>query len=259
MADFSFNNNFSSGDFCSGFFDPFSRDLGPCNGNSRDESSSVPQSLVLDSEKGELVKAPVKAGKKSVPEEKVIAALKSHSEAERRRRKRINAHLDTLRTLLPCREKMDKATLLGEVIRQVKELKKNATEASKGFVVPMDDDEVRVEPCDDAANGIFSFEALICCDYRPELLTDLRQALDALPIKMVKSEISTLGNRLKNHFVFTGCRSSAHVDEAEARQLLACSIQQALNSVLEKAPTSAEYSPYSTFQSPQQEAKDLLL
>ncbi|XWS15829.1 hypothetical protein CRYUN_Cryun34aG0035200 [Craigia yunnanensis] len=246
MAAYSFNNNFSSGDCYSGFLDPFSRDFDPYNGSSHGGSLPVSQSLVLDSEQGELVMAPVKVGKKSVPEEKAIAALKSHSEAERRRRERINAHLDTLRTLLPFREKMDKATLLGEVIRQVKELKKNATEASKDFLVPMDDDEVRVEACDDEANGTFCFEASICCDYRPELLTDLRQALDALPIKIVKAEISTLGNRLKNHFVLTGCRSSAHVDDAEARQFLASSINQALNSVLEKASTSPEYSPCST-------------
>ncbi|XVF27508.1 hypothetical protein REPUB_Repub14bG0113500 [Reevesia pubescens] len=251
MAAHSFNNNFSSGNCYSGFFDPFSRDLGPCNEISPGGSLSVTlsQSLVLDSEKGELVNTPVKVGKKSLSDDKVIAALKSHSEAERRRRERINAHLDTLRTLLPCKEKMDKATLLGEVIRQVKELKKNATEASKGCLVPMDDDEVKVEACDDEANGIFSFKASICCDYRPQLLTDLRQALDALSIKIVKAEISTLGSRLKNDFVFTGCRSTAvHVDDdAEARRFLACSIQQALNSVLEKASTSPEFSPYSTF------------
>ncbi|XVE88189.1 hypothetical protein DITRI_Ditri19aG0048800 [Diplodiscus trichospermus] len=248
MAAYSFNNNFSSGNCYSGFYDPFSRDLGSYNGISHGGSLSVSQSLVLDSEKGELVKAPVKVGKKNVSEEKVIAALKNHSEAERRRRERINAHLDTLRTLLPRREKMDKATLLGEVIKQVKELKKNATEASKGFLVPMDDDEVRVEPCDDEAGGTFSFKASICCGYRPDLLTDLRQAIDALPIKMVKAEISTLGSRLKNDFVFTGSRSGAHVDDAEARRFLACSIHQALNSVIEKASTSQEYSPCSTFQ-----------
>ncbi|KAK5836598.1 hypothetical protein PVK06_012392 [Gossypium arboreum] len=87
------------GNCYSGFLDPFSRDLGPCNG--------ISQSLVLDNEKSELVvKSPVKVGKKSVAEEKVIAALKSHSEVERRRRERINAHLDTLRTLLPYRKKV---------------------------------------------------------------------------------------------------------------------------------------------------------
>ncbi|XVF87345.1 hypothetical protein PTKIN_Ptkin18bG0112700 [Pterospermum kingtungense] len=259
MAAYSFNNNFSSsGDCYSGFFDPFSRDLGQCNGIISSHGGSLnvsqKQSLVLDSEKGELVKAPVKVGKKSVSDEKSIAALKNHSEAERRRRERINAHLDTLRSLLPFRGKMDKATLLGEVIRQVKELKKNAAEASKDYLVPMDDDEVRVETRDDdEANGAFSFEASICCDYRPGLLTDIRHAIESLPIKMVNAEISTLGGRLKNYFVFTCCRSNTpHVDDAETRRFLARSIHQALNSVLEKASTPPEYSPCSTFPSKRQ-------
>lgn len=64
-------------------------------------------SLVLDSEKGELVKAPARVGKKEISEAKALAALKNHSEAERRRRERINAHLATLRGLVPCTEKVD--------------------------------------------------------------------------------------------------------------------------------------------------------
>lgn len=68
------------------------------------------QSLVLDSKKGELVKAPVKVGKKGVSEAKALAALKNHSEAERRRRERINAHLATLRGLVPSTEKVDNFT-----------------------------------------------------------------------------------------------------------------------------------------------------
>lgn len=39
-------------------------------------------------------------------EEKAAMALKSHSEAERRRRERINAHLATLRTMVPCTDKV---------------------------------------------------------------------------------------------------------------------------------------------------------
>lgn len=63
--------------------------------------------MVLDSEKGELVKAPARVGKKGVSEAKALAALKSHSEAERRRRERINAHLTTLRSLVPCTDKVN--------------------------------------------------------------------------------------------------------------------------------------------------------
>lgn len=68
------------------------------------------ESLVLDDEKGELVNiAQSKViGKKNglVSDEKTLANLKSHSEAERRRRERINAHLDTLRALVPCNHKV---------------------------------------------------------------------------------------------------------------------------------------------------------
>lgn len=71
------------------------------------DSDGVSQSgLVLNSEKDELVKSPTKIGKKGVSEEKALAAMKSHSEAERRRRERINRHLDTLRGLVPCNEKV---------------------------------------------------------------------------------------------------------------------------------------------------------
>lgn len=60
-----------------------------------------PLSLVLDRERGELVEAPAKLERKGVSNERSIDALKNHSEAERRRRARINAHLDTLRSVIP--------------------------------------------------------------------------------------------------------------------------------------------------------------
>ncbi|KAF2303040.1 hypothetical protein GH714_012845 [Hevea brasiliensis] len=195
MAAYYYKSNSSSSGY--GYFsslDPFSRSLEGFNGVLQD-GSMVSQALVLDNEKGELVKAPAtRVGKKGMSEAKALAALKSHSEAERRRRERINAHLASLRGLVPCTEKMDKATLLAEVINQVKELKKNALEASKGLLIPMDDDEVKVETYDNGSGDeTLSFKAFICCDYRPDLLSDIRQAVDSLQLKMVDAEISTLG------------------------------------------------------------------
>ncbi|KAK6134031.1 hypothetical protein DH2020_032210 [Rehmannia glutinosa] len=58
---------------------------------------------------------------------KALAASKSHSEAERRRRERINNHLAKLRSLLPSTTKTDKASLLAEVIQHVKELKRQTS------------------------------------------------------------------------------------------------------------------------------------
>lgn len=204
-------------------------------------SSSSSNSLVLDSERGELVKAPSKLGQKGVTEGKSLAALKNHSEAERRRRERINSHLDTLRTLVPSTDKMDKASVLAEVINHVKDLKRTALEASKGLVIPTDTDEVKVETYDDGMLGRpFSIKATLCCDDRPEILPNLREALEACKLETVKVEISTLGGRMKNVFVMASSRPD---DSAEVRHLLVSSVHKALRSVLDKIPTTSEFTP----------------
>lgn len=70
-------------------------------------SMAVKQSLVLDGGKGELVKTSGKVGKRNGDSNtKTVEALRSHSEAERRRRERINAHLASLRGLVPNNEKV---------------------------------------------------------------------------------------------------------------------------------------------------------
>ncbi|WVZ23682.1 hypothetical protein V8G54_002226 [Vigna mungo] len=231
----------SSGSDISGLFNPTFQSVGASNGEFAKDGLSSAHSLVYESEKGELVKcssSAARVGKNEICEAKALAALKNHSEAERRRRERINGHLATLRGLVPSTEKMDKATLLAEVIKQVKELKKTAVEASKGFPIPMDADEVKVEPCD----GSMSYSATICCDFRPEIISDLRQTLDSLPLLLQKAEISTLGGRMKNVFVFTCCKENINID-TEACQGLARTVHQALCSVLEKASASLEFSP----------------
>ncbi|ESW25708.1 hypothetical protein PHAVU_003G058800 [Phaseolus vulgaris] len=229
-----------SGSDTSGLFNPTLRSLGASNGDVVKGGLSSSHSLVYESEKGELVKysSAARVGKNEICEAKALAALKNHSEAERRRRERINGHLTTLRGLVPSTEKMDKATLLAEVISQVKELKKTAVEASKGFLIPMDADEVKVEPCD----GSKSYSATICCDFRPEIISDLRQTLDSLPLHLEKAEISTLAGRMKNVFVFTCCKGNINIDTEEC-QALARTVHQALSSVLDKASASLEFSP----------------
>lgn len=64
-------------------------------------------SLVLDSERGEIVRAVSSNLNKPVVQkgclnpEKAMVALRNHSQAERRRRERINGHLATLRNIIP--------------------------------------------------------------------------------------------------------------------------------------------------------------
>jgi UTP:GlnB (protein PII) uridylyltransferase len=198
--------------------------MGPKSGN-----------LVLDSDKGELVKANGKIEKKNaIVEGKSKEALKNHSEAERRRRERINSHLDTLRGLVPCNQKMDKAALLAEVIDQVKKLKNIASDATKGLQIPMDADEVRVEPLDEHCS---TFMASLCCDYRSDLMSDVKLAFSSVDVNVVKAEISTLGGRVKNVIVFTVDINCGNVVE------VVNSIRDALSSIVDKMSVSLDYTP----------------
>lgn len=66
----------------------------------------VGESLSLDGEKQEFPKASPNLGKKDLSQTKNAAALRSHCEAERRRRERINGHYATLRNFVPCSDKV---------------------------------------------------------------------------------------------------------------------------------------------------------
>ncbi|TVU22875.1 hypothetical protein EJB05_32596 [Eragrostis curvula] len=174
-------------------------------------------------------------------------SLKNHSEAERRRRERINAHLATLRGMVPCTDKMDKAALLAEVITHVKKLKTNAARISQHFPVPADADEVTVELVHDASSsspssshtggGGHLVKATLSCDDGADIFADVKDALRPLRLRVVGSEVTTLGGRVR--FTFFLMSSSACGDDVSVG-----SVHQALQSVLDKANNNAlEFAP----------------
>ncbi|CAO2207036.1 unnamed protein product [Urochloa humidicola] len=130
---------------------------------------------------------------------------RSHSEAERKRRQRINAHLATLRTLLPSASRMDKAALLGEVVRHVRELRAKASDAAAGagVIIPGEGDEVGVVEEEDDGDGDRlrrrRVRAWVCCADRPGLMADLgRAAVRAVGnARPVRAEIATVGGRAR--------------------------------------------------------------
>lgn len=135
---------------------------------------------------------------------------------------------------------MDKASLLGEVIRHLKELKGNAAEACEGLMVPKDKDEIKVEEQLGGCNGIsYSIRASLCCEYKPGLLSDIRQALEALHLTIIRAEIATLEGRMKNVFVMISCKEH-NFEDAECRRFLAASVHQALRSVLDRFSASQD-------------------
>ncbi|KAH7569878.1 hypothetical protein ACOSP7_017741 [Xanthoceras sorbifolium] len=176
---------------------------------------------------------------------KALAASKSHSEAERRRRERINNHLAKLRSLLPSTTKTDKASLLAEVIQHVKELKRQTSLIAETSPVPTEMDELTVDAADE--DGKFVIKASLCCEDRSDLLPDLIKTLKALRLRTLKAEITTLGGRVKNVLFITGEEDSSSSDEQspppppqQQQQYSISSIQEALKAVMEK--TSGEES-----------------
>ncbi|PAN12343.1 hypothetical protein PAHAL_2G260700 [Panicum hallii] len=152
---------------------------------------------------------------------KALAASRSHSEAERRRRQRINGHFARLRSLLPNTTKTDKASLLAEVLDHVKELKRQTSAmmvaaaaavaggggdddggAGPARMLPAEADELAVDAAADRA-GRLVVRASLCCEDRPDLIPDIVRALAALRMRARRAEITTLGGRVRSVLLIT--------------------------------------------------------
>ncbi|CAI0417525.1 unnamed protein product [Linum tenue] len=133
------------------------------------------------------------------------AASKSHKESERRRRHRINAHLSTLRSLLPKRVKPDKASLLAEAVDHLRQLRKHAAEKVAGktgaepwCLIPGELDEATVSCCGGGDGKKKMMRLSVCCNDRPGLNRDLSQAIRSVRARAVRAEMVTVGGRTKS-------------------------------------------------------------
>ncbi|CAH8348304.1 unnamed protein product [Eruca vesicaria subsp. sativa] len=164
---------------------------------------------------------------------KALAASKSHSEAERRRRERINNHLAKLRSILPNTTKTDKASLLAEVIQHVKELKRETSVISETNLVPTESNELTVAFTEEeeTEDGRFVIKASLCCEDRSDLLPDMIKTLKAMRLKTLKAEITTVGGRVKNVLFVTGEESSGE----DMEEYCIGMIEEALKGVMEKS------------------------
>ncbi|CAK9329485.1 unnamed protein product [Citrullus colocynthis] len=170
---------------------------------------------------------------------KALAASKSHSEAERRRRERINNHLAKLRSLLPNTTKTDKASLLAEVIQHVKELKRQTTLIADLSLLPTELDELSVDVDASDEDGKSVIKASFCCEDRSDLLPQIIKTLKSLHLRTLKAEITTLGGRVRNVLFITSDDDSSNDQQDQAQQhqhhqYSISSIQEALKGVMEK-------------------------
>ncbi|KQJ98388.1 transcription factor AIG1 [Brachypodium distachyon] len=210
---------------------------------------------------------------KEIMDAKALAASRSHSEAERRRRQRINSHLARLRSLLPNTTKTDKASLLAEVIEHVKELKRQtsaimavssasgedhaaAPAVQRQLLLPTEADELEVDAAA-GEDGRLVVRASLCCEDRPGLIPDVARALAALRLRARRAEIATLGGRVRNVLLITaadedeeeegdGGREEEDEDERAGaagshrrRHELVASIQEALRGVMDRKGAGA--------------------
>ncbi|KAG6601320.1 Transcription factor basic helix-loop-helix 30, partial [Cucurbita argyrosperma subsp. sororia] len=175
-----------------------------------------------------------KMSAQEIMDAKALAASKSHSEAERRRRERINNHLAKLRSLLPNTTKTDKASLLAEVIQHVKELKRQTSLIAETSPIPTEVDEVTVDDASEEmmiSGAKFVIKASLCCEDRSDLLPDLIKALKSLRLRTLKAEITTLGGRVRNVLFITAEEEQQHDPEQQHNM---SSIQEALKAVMER-------------------------
>ncbi|KAL3632578.1 hypothetical protein CASFOL_025562 [Castilleja foliolosa] len=147
------------------------------------------------------------ADDKKTKSRNTFAASENHKEAERRRRHRINGHLDSLRALLLCNSKTDKASLLAKVVHRVRELKQQTSEImiQSNQTVPSEADEIAVIlQNSDCIDGQSVFKASVCCEDRVNLIPDLIGILKPLPLSILRAEMVTLGGRIRNVIVLAG-------------------------------------------------------
>ncbi|KAL3653464.1 hypothetical protein CASFOL_003145 [Castilleja foliolosa] len=165
--------------------------------------------------------------------DRTASASRSHSEAEKRRRDRINAQLATLRKLIPKSEKMDKAALLGHVVDHVKEQSKLAKEVTKSSTIPTETDEVNIDvhsnDDDDDDQNVY-IKASICCDDRPELYAELNGAVKGIGLTIHQAEITSIGGRMKSNLVL--CAKSKGAEQNTCTESIKQSLKLALSRVV---------------------------
>ncbi|XWS45011.1 hypothetical protein CRYUN_Cryun15aG0099100 [Craigia yunnanensis] len=134
---------------------------------------------------------------KSKSEAKIANAVK-HRIAESYRRRRIGQQYDMLRTVLPNLIKMDKASVLGETIRQVRELKKRVKEmkavcgGSLEPLLPGELDKLSLDYCEKDGSLV---KATLSCDDRAELMSDLTGEVRKVNGTVVRAEMVFIGGR----------------------------------------------------------------
>ncbi|XP_060177256.1 transcription factor bHLH106-like [Lycium barbarum] len=154
-----------------------------------------------------------------------------HKEAERRRRERINSHLNQLRTLLPANSKIDKASLLAKVVQRVRDLKEQTSKIMQFETnFPSENDEITVLSSNDtSSDGRLLIKASICCEDRFDLMPNLIETLKSLRLTPLRAEVVTLGGRIRNVIILAADKDYTNECLLFVRDALMSSVQSSSN------------------------------
>ncbi|XP_052189863.1 transcription factor bHLH106-like [Diospyros lotus] len=196
-----------------------------------DSISNLKSKTMKTLKMGDGVAVPM-AAPATLQKQKSEAALKKHAVDERRRRRRINTHLRTLRHLLfpTSSSKVVKAAVLKEAVRRVKELKKMAEVEAGGewwrgggatwsFMFPGESDEATVSYYK-GREGKAVVKATVCCQDRPGLNQDLSEAVRMIGARVVGAEMATVGGRTKAEVVVQWLDGGGGEDVGSLRRAL---------------------------------------
>lgn len=101
---------------------------------------------------------------------------------------------------------------MAEVVQRVKELKKVAVELestameqsddmiqnNEYYMIPSENDELELTYIgEDSSTNKTIIKARLCCEDRPDLIMELTRALGLVRYQLVRTEIGTLGGRIK--------------------------------------------------------------
>ncbi|KAL1353879.1 transcription factor bHLH131-like [Arachis hypogaea] len=147
--------------------------------------------------------------------DKKQAAVK-HSQAEKRRRMRINTQYEALKNLFQNKTKTDKASLLATTIEIVKNLRKNsilqeASSSSKKEMNKVTNQKKMQEACSPRNDDVFPswedkwslkheeglMKATLNCEDKPGLMSTIAKAMGSVEAKVVKAEMVNVGGRTR--------------------------------------------------------------
>ncbi|CAI0416050.1 unnamed protein product [Linum tenue] len=174
-------------------------------------------------------------------EEKAASSSRSHKQAEKRRRDRINTQLGVLRKLIPNSDKMDKAALLGSAIEQVKELKREAKEAvERNLTIPSEVDEISVDVCQDVGAGVL-IRVSVSCEDRPEVMSELIRVVRGQRLEIVRADITSVGGRIKSILILS--KNGGGIGGSQGK-VCVMAIKHSLNVVLSRIAAASVPTSY---------------